>query len=219
MALMIWIGSSFALVVASIGACALALHLRRRRLRQRLVPRYAGSAGPDTLSDLSFESFVRPEPSAPLRLDATLPPTLIRNYRRSALQQVPSGFDVDAFVTSAKRSFMQWRAAWQQGDQTRLQLFTASELFERVRAQLDLRSSSQAEPSAIDSAEVVALEAELLALHNESPMPVASVRFKGILEALGDGSRQAFDEVWNLAEVVGEASWVVSHVESVRSAA
>ncbi|CAN5236296.1 hypothetical protein BH10PSE17_BH10PSE17_34610 [soil metagenome] len=216
---MIWIGSSFALVVASIGVVALAIHVRRRRLRQRMLPRYAGRPGPDTLSDLSSESFVRPEPSAPLRFDMTLPPTLIRSYRRSAVQQLPTGFDVDAFVTSAKRSFMQWRAAWQQGDQTRLQLFTASELFERVRAQLDLRSVTQTEPSSIDSAEVVSLEAELLALHQESPMPVASVRFKGILEALGGGRRQPFDEVWSLAQIVDEARWVVSHVESVRSAA
>jgi predicted lipid-binding transport protein (Tim44 family) len=219
MSVVAWVGTATALIMLVIGVIAFVVQLRRRRLRQRLVPRYASAGrGLDTMSGLAFESFVVPGPSAPLRADATMPPQLIRGFSQAARQlQLPSGFDLDAFVTSAKRSFMQWRAAWLEGDQAMLRQFTASDMFERVRAQLEARASAPDDQPQAGREDVVALEAELLALHQEAATPVAAVRFKGLLKSLDADRPHPFDEVWNLAQVVDEARWVVSNVEPVHS--
>lgn len=216
MSLALWTAIVVVPIASVIGMLALAIRIRRSRIRRRLQPRYAGN-GPDTVSGLGFESIVVPQPSAPFGSDATVPPSALRAARQGVVQ-LPIGFDLEAFVASATRSFLQWRAAWRSGDHALLRQFTASELIERVIAQLDARDPAgrRAAPAPDD---VVAVEAELLALHQGGTAPVASVRFKGLSGAPGDDRAQPFDEVWNLAQVVDGSRWVVAHLEPVRHAA
>jgi predicted lipid-binding transport protein (Tim44 family) len=217
MSLAMWTGIVIVPIVTTIGVLALAIRIRRMRIRRRLQPRYAGN-GPETVSGLSFESIVVPQPSAPFGFDATLPPSAVRAARQSSLQ-LPSGFDLEAFVASATRSFLQWRSAWRSGDHALLRQFTAGELIERVIAQLEARdpAGTRAAPAPDD---VVAVEAELLALNQQGgAAPMASVRFKGLSGEQGGDRAQPFDEVWNLAQVVDGSRWVVAHLEPVRLAA
>ena len=187
--------------------------LRRRPTPSRLQPAYAArDLGPNTMSDLGRETVVHPQPSAPLRFDATLHPSdRVRPGLKASSYGIPAGFDANAFAEQAKRHFVALQEAWDRSDLKTLAEYTSPAMYREIEAQLRGRGEGG------NQTDVVTLVAEVLGVTSDQHEHTASVRFHGLLREELDGSAQAFDEVWNLTKPVdGKAGWVLAGIQQVQ---
>lgn len=124
--------------------------------------------------------------------------------------QVPAGFDTDAFLRSAKVSFVRLQAAWDQGNLADIREFTTPEMFAEIKIDLDSRGN---EPNQTD---VVQLDAELVALEDRGIEQSASVRFHGLIRESANAAAEPFDEVWNLSKSGGQG-WLLAGIQQLNA--
>jgi len=209
--------SSFLLVAAAALLVMFAWRwLRSRAAPARPQPAYAQRAmGPVTVTGLGRESMVNPQPSAPLRLEATQHPG---NDLRPALPTtsfgIPEGFDVEPFLRNAKVYFVRLQAAWDAANLADIREFTTPEVFAEIKIQIDERGS------AANQTDVVTLDAEILGVTTSEQDHLASVRFHGMLRENPGAPAQEFDEVWNLVKPLrGTAGWLLAGVQQIQAVA
>lgn len=123
---------------------------------------------------------------------------------------IPAGFDVDAFLRVAKLNFVRLQAANDAGNLEDIREFVAPELFAEIKLQLDERGKT------IQQTDVVTLNAELLEVVTEPTRHIASVRFSGMIREEAGAPAAPFDEVWNLAKALeGGKGWVVAGIQQL----
>jgi len=123
---------------------------------------------------------------------------------------IPAGFDVDAFLRVAKLNFVRLQAANDAGNLEDIREFVAPELFAEIKLQLDERGK------AIQQTDVVTLNAELLEVITEPTRHIASVRFSGMIREEAGAPAAPFDEVWNLSKALeGGKGWVVAGIQQL----
>lgn len=187
--------------------------MRGRAASSRLQPAYAArDLGPNTVSDLGRETVVHPQPSAPLRFDATLHPSdRVRPGIRASSFGIPAGFDTTAFAEQSKRHFVALQEAWDKADLKMLADYTSPAMYREIEAQLRSRSDGA------NRTDVVTLDAEVLGVASDAHEHMASVRFHGLLREEVDGAAQTFDEVWNLTKPIeGGGGWVLAGIQQVQ---
>ncbi len=188
--------------------------LRSRGTPTRMQPAYAQRAlSPETVSTLGREGMVYPQPSAPLRLEATVHPGAgLRPISAPSRFGIPEGFDITAFVRNAKVYFVRLQAAWDAGDMADIREFTTAQMCEEIGRQLEERGAT---PNRTD---VVTLDAEVLGVTSTADEHMASVRFHGMLRENVDGPAESFDEVWNLTKpVAGNGGWVLAGIQQIQT--
>lgn len=216
------VGGELAAVVGSLMVLALFVVLlmllwrllRGRAPQPRMQPVYAQHGlSADTVSALGREGMVYPQPSAPLRLEATVQPGAgLRPIAARSRFGIPEGFDTLSFVRSAKIYFVRLQAAWDTGNLADIREFTSPEMYAEIAHQLDERGAA---PNRTD---VVTLDADVLGVTSTDDTHMASVRFYGMLREDPDAPATAFDEVWNLTKpVVGNAGWVLAGIQQVQT--
>lgn len=216
------VGGELAAVVGSLIVLALFVMLlmllwrmlRTRTPHPRMQPVYAQHGlSPDTVSSLGREGMVYPQPSAPLRFEATVQPGAgLQPIAARSRFGIPEGFDTISFVRNAKIYFVRLQAAWDAGHLADIREFTSPEMYAEIARQLEERGAA---PNRTD---VVTLDADVLGVTSTHDLHMASVRFYGMLREDPDAPAAAFDEVWNLTKPIsGNAGWVLAGIQQVQT--
>jgi predicted lipid-binding transport protein (Tim44 family) len=125
-----------------------------------------------------------------------------------AVREFPPGFDADAFAREAKLNFIRLQAAFDAGNLDDLRAFTSPEVFAEIRMQLAERGD------AMQTTDVVSINAEVLEAVDEGDQHVVSVRFTGLIREAADQAAMPLDEIWHLAKPArGQGGWVIAGIQ------
>lgn len=128
----------------------------------------------------------------------------------TAAMDVPAGFDTEAFVRQAKVQFVRLQAAFDTKNSDDLREFTSPEMFGELNVELMQRGD------ATQTTDVVELDAQLLGVHTDGAMQVASVMFSGLIREQADSPAEDFREVWNFSRPASGASgWVLAGIQQL----
>ncbi len=123
---------------------------------------------------------------------------------------IPADFPLEAFLRSAKTSFIRLQAANDRKDLDDIREYTTPEMFAEISMQLRERGDA---PQKTD---VLSVNAELLEVVNEGNHAIASVRLNGQLSE-NKGMVENFDEVWHVQKDLhnDKAVWLLSGIQQV----
>jgi predicted lipid-binding transport protein (Tim44 family) len=170
--------------------------------RAFLKPRAQAAPGGLQYATLGNETVAAPPPS---QSGVALP-----DFRSQFASRIPAGFNVDAFLREAKKSFLALQAANDSGDVDGIRDLVTDEMFEHLKRDVAERGTAR------QLTDVVTLDARLLELVTESGMHWASIRFSGMIREEAGGAPQAFEEIWNLQKPErGDAGWMLAGIQQV----
>jgi predicted lipid-binding transport protein (Tim44 family) len=133
------------------------------------------------------------------------------SFRAQFARRIPEGFNADAFVREAKKSFIALQAANDRGEAASIRDFVTDEMYEHLKADIDARGGAS------QQTDVVTLDGELLEVVTEGDMHWASVRFSGTLREEAGTAPQPFAEVWNLQKSArGDSGWLLAGIQQVQ---
>jgi predicted lipid-binding transport protein (Tim44 family) len=136
-----------------------------------------------------------------------LAPSLSTSYSSG---NIPADFPVEAFLRSAKTSFIRLQAANDRKDLDDIREYTTPEMFAEISMQLRERDNS---PQKTD---VLLVDARLLEVAHENDIAIASVRMTGQL-CENSGTLDNFDEVWHVQKNLKDvnAVWLLSGIQQL----
>jgi predicted lipid-binding transport protein (Tim44 family) len=220
----------FALIGVAV-MVAIGLFMRSRRQngasnQQGFAYQGAGTSAeaPATLKPYSPEKVgndasARPWESANTRFDSSAVETNSGSMIGSALGDnatwsIPEGFDVDGFVTAAKRNFVSLQDAWDRSDIATLRSMMTDAMLSEIRSQLTERENQF--PGQPNKTEVVMLEAQLLGIEEQADAYLASVEFNGMIREDAASGPSHFREVWNMSKSKQGGGWLVAGVQALQ---
>ena len=128
---------------------------------------------------------------------------------------IPEGFDVQAFVDTAKRNFVTLQAAWDQADMATLRSMMTDDMLGEISAQLQEREQHAA--GAPNLTEVQMLQAQLLGIESLGDEYMASIEFSGMIREDRNAGPSPFREVWNMTKPRdGQRGWLVAGVQALQ---
>lgn len=127
---------------------------------------------------------------------------------------IPAGFDVDGFVTAAKRNFVTLQDAWDRSDITALRSMMTDAMVVEIRNQLSEREAQF--PGQPNKTEVVMLDAQLLGIEEQADAYLASVEFNGMIREDASSGPSPFREVWNMTKSKQGGGWLVAGVQTLQ---
>ena len=127
---------------------------------------------------------------------------------------IPAGFDVDGFVTAAKRNFVTLQDAWDRSDITALRSMMTDVMVVEIRNQLSEREAQF--PGQPNKTEVVMLDAQLLGIEEQADAYLASVEFNGMIREDASSGPSPFREVWNMTKSKQGGGWLVAGVQALQ---
>jgi predicted lipid-binding transport protein (Tim44 family) len=153
-------------------------------------------------ASLGNETVVAPPPS---QSGVALP-----DFRSQFAPRIPDGFNVDAFVREAKKSFLALQEANDSGDLEAIRELVTDEMFEHLKRDVAERGAAR------QTTDVVTLDARLLEVVTESGTHWASIRFSGLIREEAGAAPQAFEEIWNLQKPErGGTGWMLAGIQQV----
>jgi len=128
---------------------------------------------------------------------------------------VPAGFDSDGFLNAAKANFVTLQAAWDASDIPALRAMMTDSMLGEIQSQLSEREShTGVRPN---QTEVLAIEARLLGIEEQTNEYMASVEFSGMIREESSAGPSPFREVWNMTKSKSGASgWLVAGVQALQ---
>ncbi|PUE39980.1 Tim44 domain-containing protein [Limnohabitans sp. Hippo3] len=127
---------------------------------------------------------------------------------------IPAGFDVDGFVTAAKRNFVTLQDAWDRSDISALRSMMTDAMVVEIRNQLSEREAQF--PGQPNKTEVVMLDAQLLGIEEQTDAYLASVEFNGMIREDASSGPSPFREVWNMSKSKQGGGWLVAGVQALQ---
>ncbi|WP_416546375.1 Tim44 domain-containing protein [Limnohabitans sp. DCL3] len=127
---------------------------------------------------------------------------------------IPAGFDVDSFITAAKRNFVTLQDAWDRSDITALRSMMTDAMVVEIRSQLSEREAQF--PGQPNKTEVVQLDAHLLGIEEQDDAYLASVEFNGMIREDAASGPSPFREVWNMSKSKQGGGWLVAGVQALQ---
>ena len=127
---------------------------------------------------------------------------------------IPAGFDVDSFVTAAKRNFVTLQDAWDRSDISALRSMMTDAMVMEIRNQLSEREAQF--PGQPNKTEVVMLDAQLLGIEEQADAYLASVEFNGMIREDAASGPSPFREVWNMSKSKQGGGWLVAGVQALQ---
>ncbi len=134
--------------------------------------------------------------------------------RGSETWGIPAGFDVDNFLTAAKRNFVTLQDAWDRSDISALRSMMTDTMVVEIRNQLSEREAQF--PGQPNKTEVVMLEAQLLGIEEQADAYLASVEFNGMIREDAASGPSPFREVWNMTKSKQGGGWLVAGVQALQ---
>jgi predicted lipid-binding transport protein (Tim44 family) len=192
------LGTIVMIMLLALGAVAIVGLLARAFLK----PQPQASPRGLQFAHLGNETVAAPPPSQP---GVALP-----DFRSQFTPRIPDGFNIDAFLREAKKSFLALQAANDSGDLDEIRDLVTDEMFEHLKRDIAERGGARQET------DVVTLDARLLEVVTESGMHWASIRFSGLIREEAGGAPQAFEEIWNLQKPErGGTGWMLAGIQQV----
>jgi predicted lipid-binding transport protein (Tim44 family) len=127
---------------------------------------------------------------------------------------IPAGFDVDSFVTAAKRNFVTLQDAWDRSDISALRSMMTDAMVVEIRNQLSEREAQF--PGQPNKTEVVMLDAQLLGIEEQADAYLASVEFNGMIREDAASGPSPVREVWNMSKSKQGGGWLVAGVQALQ---
>jgi len=127
---------------------------------------------------------------------------------------IPAGFDVDSFITAAKRNFVTLQDAWDRSDISALRSMMTDAMVVEIRNQLAEREAQF--PGQPNKTEVVMLDAQLLGIEEQTDAYMASVEFNGMIREDAASGPSPFREVWNMTKSKQGGGWLVAGVQALQ---
>ena len=126
------------------------------------------------------------------------------------VRNIPADFPVEAFLRSAKTSFIRLQAANDRKDLDDIREYTTPEMFAEISMQIRERDNT---PQKTD---VDSLNADLLEVVTENDHAIASVRMSGQLRE-NNGAPESFSEVWHVQKNLKDEKsvWLLSGIQQV----
>lgn len=135
--------------------------------------------------------------------------------RSAPNRAVPAGFDVAAFVQSARRNFLTLQEAWDRSDFATLRSMMTDEMVAELRGQLQQREQQRGGQASMT--EVVMLDAQFLGIEDLGDAYMASVEYSGMTREDPSTGPSPFREVWNMTKPKdGSAGWLVAGVQALQ---
>ncbi|MDO8413929.1 MAG: Tim44-like domain-containing protein [Gallionellaceae bacterium] len=127
-----------------------------------------------------------------------------------ATVNIPADFPEEAYLRSAKTSFIRLQAANDRKDLNDIREYTTPEIFAEISMQLQERGNA---PQKTD---VLTLNPILLQVVNEGDYAIASVRMSGQLSE-NNGAPENVDEIWHVQKNLHDdkAVWLLSGIQQV----
>jgi len=170
--------------------------------RAFLKPRAQAAPGGMQFAHLGNETVAAPPPS---QSGVQLP-----DFRSQFTPRIPAGFNADAFLREAKKSFLALQEANDRGNVDGIRDLVTDAMFDHLKRDIAERGAAR------QATDVVSLDARLLELVTESGMHWASIRFSGLIREEAGAAPQAFEEVWNLQKPErGDAGWMLAGIQQV----
>lgn len=186
------------LLMIILGVVAVMFLVSMFRRSQQPAPRYAGAGAP-----------YAPQPE-PAQQPMQQPMSSAAPAAPMAAANIPADFPVDAFLRSAKTSFIRLQAANDRKDLDDIREYTTPEMFAEISMQMQERDNT---PQKTD---VLTINTELLEVANEGDHAIASVRMSGQLRE-NNGAPENFDEVWHVQKNLKDdkAVWLLAGIQQV----
>jgi predicted lipid-binding transport protein (Tim44 family) len=123
---------------------------------------------------------------------------------------IPADFPSEAFLRSAKLSFIRLQAANDRKDLNDIREYTTPEIFAEISMQLQERDDRPQRTN------VLSLNAGLLQVANEGDLAIASVRFSGQLSE-NNGPAENVDEIWHVQKNLRDDSsvWLLAGIQQI----
>lgn len=123
---------------------------------------------------------------------------------------IPADFPVEAFLRSAKTSFIRLQAANDRKDLDDIREYTTPEMFAEISMQIRERDNT---PQRTD---VLSLNTDLLEVANDGDYAIASVRMAGQLRE-NNLAVENFDEVWHVQKHLRDdkAVWLLAGIQQL----
>jgi predicted lipid-binding transport protein (Tim44 family) len=181
-----------------LGAVAVFFLISMLRKKQQPAPlQYAGAGAPYGGTSQPVQQPLSGGSSAPV---AAAP----------AAANIPADFPVDAFLRSAKTSFIRLQAANDRKDLNDIREYTTPEMFAEISMQIGERDDSA------QKTDVISVNATLLEVVQENDVAIASVRMSGQLRE-NNGAPENFDEIWHVQKNTKDdkAVWLLSGIQQL----
>ncbi|MEO6422263.1 MAG: TIM44-like domain-containing protein [Candidatus Nitrotoga sp.] len=123
---------------------------------------------------------------------------------------IPADFPVEAFLRSAKTSFIRLQAANDRKDVNDIREYTTPEMFAEISLQLQERGDAQ------QKTDVQTINTQIIEVINEGDYAIASVRMSGQLSE-NNGIPESFNEIWHVQKNLRDekAVWLLSGIQQV----
>jgi predicted lipid-binding transport protein (Tim44 family) len=183
------------LMALAVGAVVMLLISMFRKKQQQPAMQYAGAGAPYGSSAEPVQQAAGS--SAPV-------------VAAPAAGNIPADFPVDAFLRSAKTSFIRLQAANDRKDLDDIREYTTPEMFAEISMQIRERDNT---PQKTD---VVTVNAELLEVAHENDTAIASVRMSGQLRE-NNNPAENFDEIWHVQKNLKDdkSVWLLSGIQQI----
>lgn len=182
------------LMALAAGAVVMLLISMFRKKQQQPAMQYAGAGAP-------YGGSSEPVQQAAAGSVAAIAP---------AAGNIPADFPVEAFLRSAKTSFIRLQAANDRKDLDDIREYTTPEMFAEISMQLRERDNTA------QKTDIVTINAELLEVAQENDTAIASVRMSGQLRE-NNSAPENFDEVWHVQKNTKDdkAVWLLSGIQQI----
>ncbi len=214
-----WWMAGAALVMLGLMGFGLMRSVRRSKaLSQVMAPAPEQAATPRGYSpkNVGNDASARPWEQSTLEKDRLSGPSLFAASPalEAGAQDTPEGFDVPAFLQSAKDQFRALQSAWDQGDVSTLRSMLTASMLGQIQAQLEQRERAGRNAS---PAEVVMLEAQLLGVESSEQAWMAHVEFSGLIREEASAGPNPFRELWDFSrDQSGDDRWRVAGVQALQ---
>lgn len=123
----------------------------------------------------------------------------------SAAFDTTSNINIDAFLRTAKTTFMRLQAAYDQKNLQDLREFTAPDICAEIQMQW------QEQGDTANQTVVGTLQAELLDISKQAYGTIASVHFTGTITE--NGINNTLDEIWHFRQLAADQPWLVVGIQ------
>ncbi len=190
-------GAIGGILLALLAAGLIMFLVSRFRKAQQPAVQYAGS---------SASSFQRESAQPSFSGQAAAP----QSHQTRTSGNIPADFPVEAFLRSAKTSFIRLQAANDRKDLNDIREYTTPEMFAEISLQLQERGDA---PQKTD---VLSIDTQIIEVANENGYAIASVRMTGQLRE-NNGPSENFDEIWHVQKNLHDekAVWLLSGIQQV----
>lgn len=128
---------------------------------------------------------------------------------------IPTGFDIDGFLTKAKENFVSMQDAWDRSDTSSLRQLMTDNMLNEIKAQITERDAAS-KVGQMSLTEVVSLDAKLLGIEESVDGYLASVEFSGMIREDAGAQPEAFKEVWNMSlNKINHSGWLVAGIQAI----